>query len=77
MSHSSEKLLNLSLRVWRQKDNASPGKFHDYQLTGVSTEMSFLEMLDILNEQLLKTGEEPVNFDHDCQRPGLDSRKCR
>lgn len=67
MSHSSEKLLNLNLRVWRQKDNASRGEFHDYKLTGISTEMSFLEMLDILNEQLVNKGEEPVNFDHDCR----------
>ena len=67
MSHSSEKLLNLNLRVWRQKDNASPGEFHDYKLTGISTEMSFLEMLDILNEQLVNKNEEPVNFDHDCR----------
>ena len=47
MSHSSEKLLNLNLRVWRQKDNASRGEFHDYKLTGISTEMSFLEMRSI------------------------------
>ena len=67
MNHSSEKLLNLNLRVWRQKDNASSGEFHDYKLSGVSTEMSFLEMLDILNEQLLLSGDEPVNFDHDCR----------
>ncbi|RLS42587.1 MAG: succinate dehydrogenase/fumarate reductase iron-sulfur subunit [Planctomycetota bacterium] len=67
MSHSSEKLLNLNLRVWRQKDNASRGEFHDYKLTGISTEMSFLEMLDILNEQLVSRNEEPVNFDHDCR----------
>ena len=68
MSHSTTgKTLNLKLRVWRQKDNVSRGEFRDYALAGISTEMSFLEMLDILNEQLLHQGEEPVNFDHDCR----------
>ena len=68
MSHpTTEKTLNLNLKVWRQKDNQSRGDFRDYALSGVSTEMSFLEMLDVLNEQLVQKNEEPVNFDHDCR----------
>jgi len=60
-------LLNLHLRVWRQKDAGTSGNFVDYDLQGVSTEMSFLEMLDTLNQQLIKKGEQPVAFDHDCR----------
>ncbi len=63
----SDNLLNLTLRVWRQSDPKAKGIFRDYQLNGVSTHMSFLEMLDVLNEQLLQAGEEPVAFDHDCR----------
>lgn len=59
--------LDLTLKVWRQASNDKPGKFHTYTLRGISTEMSFLEMLDILNEQLNVLGEEPVAFDHDCR----------
>lgn len=59
--------LNLTLRVWRQPGPNAPGAFRDYKLNGVSTHMSFLEMLDVLNEQLIESGEEPVAFDHDCR----------
>ena len=59
--------LDLILHVWRQPDRASPGKMVTYKVTGVSTHASFLEMLDILNEQLIGRGEEPVAFDHDCR----------
>ena len=59
--------LNLTLHVWRQKDKTSPGKMVKYQVKGVSSHASFLEMLDILNEQLIERGEEPVAFDHDCR----------
>lgn len=59
--------LNLTLHVWRQKDKKSAGKMVSYKVTGVSTHASFLEMLDILNEQLIAKGEEPVAFDHDCR----------
>ncbi len=62
-----QKLLNLTLQVWRQKDNTSPGEFRSYKVYGISPDMSFLEMLDVLNEQLIKAGEEPVAFDHDCR----------
>jgi succinate dehydrogenase / fumarate reductase iron-sulfur subunit len=59
--------LNLTLHVWRQRDRKTAGKFITYQVKGVSTHASFLEMLDILNEQLIEKGEEPVAFDHDCR----------
>jgi succinate dehydrogenase / fumarate reductase iron-sulfur subunit len=59
--------LNLTLQIWRQPDAESRGGFKTYQLGGISTHMSFLEMLDVLNEQLIAQGEEPVAFDHDCR----------
>ncbi len=59
--------LNLTLRIWRQAGPEAHGQFRDYKLNGVSTHMSFLEMLDVLNEQLIESGEEPVEFDHDCR----------
>lgn len=60
-------VLNLTLRIWRQAGPEDRGGFRDYKLSGVSTHMSFLEMLDVLNEQLIESGEEPVEFDHDCR----------
>lgn len=59
--------MKLYLKIWRQKDATSPGKIVDYTLDGVEGDMSFLEMLDILNEELVSKGEEPVEFDHDCR----------
>jgi succinate dehydrogenase / fumarate reductase, iron-sulfur subunit len=59
--------LDLTLHIWRQPDAKSPGRMVTYKVTGVSTHASFLEMLDILNEQLVARGEEPVAFDHDCR----------
>ncbi len=59
--------LNLTLHVWRQAGPTSPGKLVTYKVSKVSTHASFLEMLDILNEQLIAKGEEPVAFDHDCR----------
>lgn len=59
--------MKLNLKIWRQKDAKSKGKMTDYSLGGVEGDMSFLEMLDILNEQLINKGEEPVVFDHDCR----------
>ncbi|PQL94876.1 succinate dehydrogenase/fumarate reductase iron-sulfur subunit [Apibacter adventoris] len=61
------KLLNLTLKVWRQAGKTEKGKFEEYKLQGVSTESSFLEMLDMLNEQLVDSDKEPVAFDHDCR----------
>lgn len=62
-----EKLINISLKVWRQRGPKSKGAFETYQLKGVSTDSSFLEMLDMLNEQLIKERKEPIVFDHDCR----------
>ena len=62
-----EQHLNLTLKVWRQKNSKSGGAFVTYPLSGISTDMSFLEMFDVLNEQLIARGEEPVAFDHDCR----------
>jgi succinate dehydrogenase / fumarate reductase, iron-sulfur subunit len=59
--------MTINLKVWRQKNASTTGKLVDYKLDGVSEHMSFLEMFDHLNEQLMKKGEEPVEFDHDCR----------
>ena len=63
----SEKGMNLTLKIWRQKDAKSKGKMETYPVTNISEHMSFLEMLDVLNEQLVEEGKEPVAFDHDCR----------
>jgi succinate dehydrogenase / fumarate reductase, iron-sulfur subunit len=63
----AENRLNLTLKVWRQKDAKTPGRFETYKVDGISTDSSFLEMLDVLNEQLIAEGKEPVAFDHDCR----------
>lgn len=59
--------IDLNLKIWRQKRTDSPGTFETYALDNISTEMSFLEMLDVLNEKLTKEGVDPVAFDHDCR----------
>ena len=59
--------LNLSLKIWRQKNTASSGSFETYPLKGVPTTVSFLEMLDQLNDELERAGKDPVAFDHDCR----------
>jgi len=59
--------MDLKLKIWRQKNASSRGRFVDYNLSDISPDSSFLEMLDVLNEILIKTGEEPVVFDHDCR----------
>ncbi|HQK77641.1 MAG TPA: 2Fe-2S iron-sulfur cluster-binding protein, partial [Candidatus Hydrogenedentes bacterium] len=59
--------MNLTLKVWRQKNAQSEGRLETYALQGVDADASFLEMLDILNTQLEKRGEEPVAFEHDCR----------
>ncbi|MCF8273858.1 MAG: succinate dehydrogenase/fumarate reductase iron-sulfur subunit [Flavobacteriaceae bacterium] len=59
--------MNLTLKVWRQKDSNAKGQMVDYKVTEISEHMSFLEMMDVLNEQLINKGEEPVAFDHDCR----------
>ncbi len=62
-----EKSINITLKVWRQRGPKAPGKFETYQLSNVSTDSSFLEMMDQLNEQLIAERKEPVVFDHDCR----------
>ena len=59
--------MNLTLKIWRQKNNKEKGKMVTYKVQDISDDMSFLEMMDVLNEELLKKGEEPVAFDHDCR----------
>ena len=59
--------MNLTLKVWRQKNADANGSIETYPISGVSTDMSFVEMLDVLNEQLINTGKEPVAFAHDCR----------
>lgn len=59
--------MKLTLNIWRQNGAADNGKFVSYPVDNISHEMSFLEMLDVLNEELVAKGEEPVEFDHDCR----------
>jgi succinate dehydrogenase / fumarate reductase iron-sulfur subunit len=59
--------MNLTLKIWRQKDASTKGKMVDYKISESSDHMSFLEMMDVLNEQIINKGEEPVAFDHDCR----------
>ncbi len=65
MSHGN---MNLTLKIWRQKNSNERGKFETYKVAGISPDMSFLEMFDVLNEQLITEGkDEPIAFDHDCR----------
>lgn len=59
--------MNVTLKVWRQKSKDDPGRFVSYSVRNVSPDASFLEMLDVLNVELVKKGEEPIAFDHDCR----------
>ena len=59
--------MRLTLQVWRQPDARSPGRFVTYHATDISPDMSFLEMLDVVNEQLVEQGADPIAFDHDCR----------
>lgn len=59
--------MNLTLKVWRQKNAKATGKLETYKVADISPDMSFLEMFDVLNEQLINKGEEPIAFDHDCR----------
>jgi len=61
------KTISLKLKIWRQKSSKAKGKFVTYKVKDIDADMSFLEMLDVLNESLIKKGEEPVAFDHDCR----------
>jgi succinate dehydrogenase / fumarate reductase iron-sulfur subunit len=64
MEHYS---MNLKLKVWRQKNASAKGKFETFEVQNISSEMSFLEMFDVLNERLVNEGKDPVAFDHDCR----------
>lgn len=59
--------MNLTLKVWKQKNSSDKGHFETFQVSDISSEMSFLEMFDVLNEQLIREGKEPIAFDHDCR----------
>ena len=59
--------MDLTLKVWRQDTGTSAGRFETYQVPGIKEDMSFLEMLDVLNERLNSEGEEPIAFDSDCR----------
>ena len=63
----ASKNISLKVKVWRQNDQKTSGRFVEYALSDLSTDMSILEMLDVLNDQLIRKGEDPVSFDHDCR----------
>ena len=67
VAEKTSKTLSITLRVWRQAGPDAPGKFVDYAAPGLSTDMSFLEMLDVVNDGLTIKGEEPIAFAHDCR----------
>ena len=67
MSHGTKEKLNLKLKVWRQKGPTDKGCFMDYEAKDISPDMSFLEMLDVMNNDLIRQGQTPVEFDHDCR----------
>ncbi len=66
-ANMEHKNINLKLKVWRQKNSQEKGTFEMYDATNISQEMSFLEMFDVLNEELIKDGKDPIAFDHDCR----------
>lgn len=59
--------MNLTLKIWRQKNAKAEGKMETYQVSEISSDMSFLEMMDVLNQKLIEEGKDPVAFDHDCR----------
>ena len=61
------KKINLTLKIWRQKNRRAKGRFEVYRADGIDTDMSFLEMIDVVNENLSREGQEPIAFDHDCR----------
>ncbi|KAA3598419.1 MAG: succinate dehydrogenase/fumarate reductase iron-sulfur subunit [Calditrichaeota bacterium] len=64
---SADKIINLTLKVWRQKGPNAEGKLETYEAKGISQSMSFLEMIDTVNDELVKAGKDPIAFDHDCR----------
>jgi len=67
VAQNSTKNLSITLRVWRQAGPNQPGKFVDYQSKDLNPNMSFLEMLDVVNDELTLKGEDPIAFAHDCR----------
>lgn len=67
MAGTSTEKMTIHLKVWRQRGPADKGQFESYELNDVNPDMSFLEMMDVLNESLVRRGKEPVAFDHDCR----------
>ena len=65
--------MNLTLKIWRQKNASEKGKIVEYKATNISPDMSFLEMMDVVNTDIIKRGEEPVAFDHDCREGSCGS----
>jgi succinate dehydrogenase / fumarate reductase iron-sulfur subunit len=59
--------MNLTLKVWKQQNSSVSGRFETYEVSDISSEMSFLEMFDVLNERLIREGKDPIAFDHDCR----------
>ena len=59
--------MKFNLKIWRQKNAQATGKMVDYAIDNINADMSFLEMMDVLNEELIRKGDEPVAFDHDCR----------
>lgn len=66
-NNTAEKSINLHLKVWRQKNSQTEGAFVEYEAKDISTDMSFLEMIDIVNQKLIKEDKDPIAFDHDCR----------
>src|SRR5688572_857991 len=64
---SQHENMNLTLKVWKQKKQNEKGRFETFEAKGISPDMSFLEMFDVVNEQLISSGKEPIAFDHDCR----------
>ncbi len=75
-SHGNSKNMNVTLVVWRQGSSADPGRFETYAAKDVSPDMSFLEMLDYVNEDLIKAGQDPIEFDSDCREGICGSCGC-
>ena len=67
MGGTNGKKLNLKLKVWRQKNSKDAGHFEEYDAKDISTDCSFLEMLDIVNNKMILEGKDPIAFDHDCR----------
>ncbi len=68
--------MNLTLKIWRQKNTKAKGNLVDYKVADISPDMSFLEMFDVLNEELITKGEEPIVFDHDCREGICGAVQC-